>query len=113
MQKRILCSIACLFSLNVLSQYTYESGQDLYHLQTNANSFNGELAYEVSDDGISPAIDLSFDFTFYGSTFSQARMSTNGCLNFGNSGSYCNDYTPDPINGQHTYTIYAFLDRLN
>ena len=91
MQKRILCSIACLFSLNVLSQYTYESGQDLYHLQTNANSFNGELAYEVSDDGISPAIDLSFDFTFYGSTFSQARMSTNGCLNFGNSGSYCND----------------------
>jgi hypothetical protein len=23
-------------------------------------------------------------------------------------GSYCNDYTPDPINGQHTYTIYAF-----
>ena len=108
MQKRILCSIACLFSLNVLSQYTYESGQDLYHLQTNANSFNGELAYEVSDDGISPAIDLSFDFTFYGSTFSQARMATNGCLHFGNSGSYCNDYTPDPINGQHTYTLYPF-----
>jgi len=108
MQKRILCSIACLFSLNVLSQYTYESGQDLYHLQTNANSFNGELAYEVSDDGISPAIDLSFNFTFYGSAFTQARMATNGCLHFGNSGSYCNDYTPDPINGQHTYTLYPF-----
>ena len=109
MQKRILCyAIACLFSVNVLSQYTYESGQDLYHLQTNANSFNGELAYEVVDDGISPAIDLSFNFTFYGSTFSQARMATNGCLHFGNSGSYCNDYTPDPINGQHTYTIYPF-----
>ena len=108
MQKRILCSIACLFSLNVFSQYTYESGQDLYHLQTNANSFNGELAYEVSDDGVSPAIDLSFNFTFYGSTFTQARMATNGCLHFGNSGSYCNDYTPDPINGQHTFTIYPF-----
>ena len=109
MQKRILCyAIACLFSVNVLSQYTYESGQDLYHLQTNANSFNGELAYEVVDDGISPAIDLSFNFTFYGSTFTQARMATNGCLHFGNSGSYCNDYTPDPINGQHTYTIYPF-----
>ena len=109
MQKRILCyAIACLFSVNVLSQYTYESGQDLYHLQTNANSFNGELAYEVVDDGISPAIDLSFNFTFYGSTFTQARMATNGCLHFGSSGSYCNDYTPDPINGQHTYTIYPF-----
>ena len=109
MQKRILCyAIACLFSVNALSQYTYESGQDLYHLQTNANSFNGELAYEVVDDGISPAIDLSFNFTFYGSTFTQARMATNGCLHFGSSGSYCNDYTPDPINGQHTYTIYPF-----
>jgi len=109
MQKRILCyAIACLFSVNVLSQYTYESGQDLYQLQTNANNFEGELAYSVVDDGISPAIDLSFDFTFYGSTFSQARMATNGCLHFGSSGSYCNDYTPDPINGQHTYTIYAF-----
>ena len=109
MQKRILCyAVASLLSFSVYGQYTYESGQDLYHLQTNANNFEGELAYEVSDDGISPAIDLSFDFTFYGSTFSQARMATNGCLHFGNSGSYCNDYTPDPINGQHTYTIYAF-----
>ena len=108
MQKRILCyAIASLLSFSVYGQYTYESGQDLYHLQTNANNFEGELAYEV-DDGISPAIDLSFNFTFYGSTFTQARMATNGCLHFGNSGSYCNDYTPDPINGQHTYTIYPF-----
>ena len=109
MQKRILCyAVASLLSFSVYGQYTYESGQDLYHLQTNANDFEGELAYSVSDDGISPAIDLSFDFTFYGSTFSQARMATNRCLHFGSSGSYCNDYTPDPINGQHTYTIYAF-----
>jgi len=109
MQKRVLCyAVASLLSFSVYGQYTYESGQDLYHLQTNANNFEGELAYEVSDDGISPAIDLSFNFTFYGSTFTQARMATNGCLHFGNSGSYCNDYTPDPINGQHTYTIYPF-----
>ena len=109
MQKRVLCyAVASLLSFSVYGQYTYEAGQDLYHLQTNANSFEGELAYEVVDDGISPAIDLSFDFTFYGSTFTQARMATNGCLHFGNSGSYCNDYTPDPINGQHTYTIYPF-----
>jgi len=109
MPKRILCyAIASLLSFSVYGQYTYEAGQDLYHLQTNANNFEGELAYEVSDDGISPAIDLSFNFTFYGSTFTQARMSTNGCLHFGNNGSYCNDYTPDPINGQHTYTIYGF-----
>lgn len=97
-----------LLTSNLSAQYVYENNQDLYDLNANANNFEGELAYSVSDDGISPAIDLSFDFSFYGSTFSQARMATNGCLHFGSSGSYCNDYTPDPINGQHTYTIYAF-----
>ncbi len=92
MQKRVLFyALGCLVSFNVLSQYTYESDQDLYDLNANANNFNGELAYEVSDDGISPAIDLSFNFTFYCSTFSQARMATNGCLHVGNSGSYCNE----------------------
>ena len=109
MQKRILCyTIISFLSLNVYGQYTYEANQPLFDLHDNANNFQGELAYEVVDDGISPAIDLSFNFTFYGTTFSQARMATNGCLHFGNSGSYCNDYTPDPINGQHTYTIYPF-----
>lgn len=106
---RWLKVVGCLLlTSNLAAQYTYENNQDLYDLNANANNFEGELAYSVSDDGISPAIDLSFNFTFYGSTFSQARMATNGCLHFGNSGSYCNDYTPDPINGQHTYTIYPF-----
>ena len=106
---RWLKVISCLLlTSNLSAQYVYENNQDLYDLNANANNFEGELAYSVSDDGISPAIDLSFDFSFYGSTFSQARMATNGCLHFGSSGSYCNDYTPDPINGQHTYTIYPF-----
>jgi len=101
--------VSCLLLFNSLqANYTYEANQSLYDLHDNANNFQGELAYEVVDDGISPAIDLSFNFTFYGSTFSQARMATNGCLHFGNSGSYCSDYTPDPINGQHTYTLYPF-----
>ena len=101
--------INCLLLFNSLqANYTYEANQPLFDLHRNANNFQGELAYEVVDDGISPAIDLSFNFTFYGSTFSQVRMATNGCLHFGNSGDYCNDFTPDPINGQHTYTLYPF-----
>jgi len=73
MQKRVLCyAVASLLSFSVYGQYTYEAGQDLFHLQTNANNFEGELAYEVSDDGISTAIDLSSNTTFYGSTFSQS-----------------------------------------
>jgi hypothetical protein len=111
-----LCFIASLilsgiFALGVnhlKAEYIYEANQSLYQLQTNANNFEGELAYSVSDDGVSPAIDLSFNFTFYGQTFSQARIATNGCLHFKTSGSYCNDYTPDPLTGQHTYTLYPF-----
>jgi hypothetical protein len=104
----ILSGIFALGVESLQATYTYEANQPLYDLHRNANDFQGELAYEVVDDGISPAIDLSFNFTFYGSTFSQARMATNGCLHFGNSGDYCSDYTPDPINGQHTYTLYPF-----
>ena len=101
--------VNCLLFFNsIQANYTYEANQPLYDLHDNANNFQGELAYEVVDDGISPAIDLSFNFTFYGSTFSKARMATNGCLHFGDSGDYCSDYTPDPINGQHTYTLYPF-----
>jgi hypothetical protein len=103
--------LSIFFSLGVnqlKAEYIYEANQSLYHLQTNANNFEGELAYSVSDDGVSPAIDLSFNFTFYGQTFSQARMATNGCLHFKTTGSYCNDYTPDPLTGQHTYTLYPF-----
>ena len=106
MKKNIASLI--LFSSFSFSNYIPESNQPLYQLQTNANDFQGELAYEVSDDGVSPAIDLSFDFTFYDQTFDQARMATNGCLHFKTSGAYCNDYTPDPLTGQHTYTMYPF-----
>ena len=106
MKKNLVSLI--LFSSFIFSNYIPESNQPLYQLQTNANSFEGELAYEVSDDGVSPAIDLSFNFTFYDQTFSQARMATNGCLHFITSGNYCNDYTPDPLTGQHTYTMYPF-----
>ena len=48
MQKRILCyAVASLLSLVYMDNTLMKSGQDLYHLQTNANNFEGELAYEV------------------------------------------------------------------
>lgn len=61
--KKSIVSLA-LFSSFIFSNYIPESNQPLYQLQTNANNFQGELAYEVADDGVSPAIDLSFNFTF-------------------------------------------------
>jgi len=104
MQKRILCTIACLFSLNVSSQYIYEANQDLYDLQTNSS---GSTGLGSNDDSVSAAFDLGFTFTFYGNDFTKARMATNGCLHFNLTGSYCGDYTPDPL-PQYTNTLFPF-----
>mgnify|MGYP003125213977 FL=1 len=110
MLRRILW-LVFIFCLKIQSQYIYEANQPLYHLQTNANSFEGELAYEIVDDGISPAIDFSFDFNFYGNTFNSARMATNGCLHLGLTSTayadYCGDFTPDPL-PRYKNTLYPF-----
>ena len=105
MQKRILCyAIACLLSLNVSSTYIYEANQSLIDL-TNQS---GTTSLNAGDDQVSAAFNLGFTFDFYGQAFTQARMATNGCLHFKTSGAYCNDYTPDPLASQYTYTMLPF-----
>ena len=88
------------------ASYVYEPNQALIDLQNNyiATSFN----LNGSDDGVSSMHNLGFTFDFYGEAFTQARMATNGCLHFKAGNSYCNDYTPDPLTGQHTFTMYPF-----
>ena len=105
MQKRILCyAIACLLSLNVFSQYIYEANQSLIDL-TNQS---GTTSLNSQDDQVSSAFNLGFTFDFYGQAFTQARMATNGCLHFKTSGAFCNDFTPDPLTSQYTYTLLPF-----
>ena len=95
-----------LFASTVNATYVYEANQSLIDLKTNyiATSYN----LNAGDDQVSSVFNLDFTFTFYEQDFTSARMATNGCLHFGSSGSYCNDYTPDPLAGQHTYTLYPF-----
>tara|TARA_R100000541_G_scaffold9429_1_gene17056 strand:+ start:1422 stop:3974 length:2553 start_codon:yes stop_codon:yes gene_type:complete len=105
MQKRILCyAIACLLSLNVFSQYVYEANQSLIDL-TNQS---GTTSLNSQDDQVSATFNLGFTFDFYGQAFTQARMATNGCLHFKTSGAFCNDFTPDPLTSQYTYTLLPF-----
>jgi len=66
---------------------------------------SGTSQWNVSDDGRSSAINLGFTFDFYGNSYTQGYMATNGCFSF--TTSYCNDYTPDPL-PDTTYTIYPF-----
>ena len=105
MQKRILCyAVACLLSLNVFSQYIYEGNQSLIDLTNQSGTTN----LNSGDDQVSNAFSLGFNFDFYNQTFNSARIATNGCLYFKTSGAYCNDYTPDPLANQYTYTMLPF-----
>ena len=93
-----------LLTSNLSAQYVYEANQNLYDLQTNSS---GSTGLGSNDDSVSAAFDLGFTFTFYGNDFTKARMATNGCLHFNLTGSYCGDYTPDPL-PQYTNTLFVF-----
>ena len=95
---------AFLFVSTVSATYVYEASQPLYDLQTNSA---GSTGLGSNDDSVSAAFDLGFTFTFYGNDFTKARMATNGCLHFNLTGSYCGDYTPDPL-PQYTNTLFPF-----
>jgi len=91
-----------LLSLNLTATYIYEGNQGLIDL----TGVSGTTSLAAGDDQVSNAFNLGFTFDYYGQAFTQARVATNGCLHFKTSGAYCNDYTPDPLTGQHTYTLY-------
>ena len=94
---------ALLFVSTINAGYIYEANQSLIDLTGESNTTN----MGVGDDQVSSAFNLDFTFTFYGEDFTSARMATNGCLHFGSTGGYCNDYTPDPL-PEITYTLYPF-----
>jgi len=100
----VLSVAALVFASKGNSQYIYEANQALYDLQTNSS---GSTGLGSNDDSVSAAFDLGFTFTFYGNDFTKARMATNGCLHFNLTGSYCGDYTPDPL-PQYTNTLFPF-----
>jgi len=102
--KNLLLSSLLFLSATINATYVYEANQALYDLQTNSA---GSTGLGSNDDAVSGAFNIGFTFDFYGQSFTQARMATNGCLHFKTSGAYCNDYTPDPL-PEVTYTLYPF-----
>jgi len=102
--KNLIITSLLLFGNILGATYVYEADQDLYDLQTNSS---GSTGLGSNDDSVSPAFNLGFTFTFYGNDYTQARMATNGCLHFNLTGSYCGDYTPDPL-PQYTNTLFPF-----
>ena len=104
MLKNLIITSLLFICTTLSADYIYEANQDLYDLQTNPS---GSTGLGSNDDSVSGAFDLGFTFTFYGNDYTQARMATNGCLHFNLTGSYCGDYTPDPL-PQYTNTLFVF-----
>jgi hypothetical protein len=111
MQKRILCyAVACLFSVTALSQTTVTLIQDkpIWDLRLeNATNMS------ASDDDTSQVFDFGFDFNFFGETFNQGYMASNGCLILGSLSTAntweknCTQYNPSPSPNTN-YTMYPF-----
>ena len=59
-------------------EYIYESGQPLIDLYNMAGTTN----LNSGDDQWSGKVNLGFTFDRWGYNWTQARMSTNGCVNF-------------------------------
>ena len=101
--KKNLIILSCLISNFSFANYIYENNQSLFDLTTQS----GVTSLNAGDDQVSAVFNLDFTFNFYGEGFTSARMATNGCLHFNSSGSYCNDYTPDPL-PQYDNTLFPF-----
>ena len=112
MQKRILCyAVALLFSSFLPSQETtvvYSADKPIWDLR-----LDNATDMSAPDDGTSQVFNLGFDFTFFGETFNQAYMASNGCLIFGtlatnnNWEKNCTQYNPSPEPNTN-YTMYPF-----
>ena len=101
--KKNLIILSFLISNFSFANYIYENNQPLFDLTTQS----GVTSLNAGDDQVSAVFNLDFTFNFYGEGFTSARMATNGCLHFDSSGSYCNDYTPDPL-PQYNNTLFPF-----
>ena len=99
---KIVCCL--LLTGNLSAAYIYEANQSLFDLTNESGTTN----LNAGDDQVSNAFNLGFTFDFYGQSFTQGRMATNGCLHFKTSGAYCSDYRPDPLTNQYTYTLLPF-----
>ena len=111
MQKRILCyAVACLLSVSLFGQVTttVTSNNQLWDLR-----LDNATDMSASDDGTSQVFNFGFDFNFFGETFNQGYMASNGCLILGSLSTVdtweknCTQYNPSPSPNTN-YTMYPF-----
>jgi hypothetical protein len=101
---------ACLLSVSLFSQVTttVTSNNQLWDLR-----LDNATDMSASDDGTSQVFNFGFDFNFFGETFNQGYMASNGCLILGSLSTAdtweknCTQYNPSPSPNTN-YTMYPF-----
>ena len=84
------------------SVYNFEGGKSLIDLY----DVTGTTNMNACDDCVSGwSSGFPFTFTIWGESYTKAKMSTNGCVNF--TGLNCQDYTPQPLPYRDN-TLYPF-----
>lgn len=73
--KNVMLAVLCLFGLEAVAQYTVTPIPSQQYTATLPVAF-------TQDDMYSAAIPLNFDFDFFGNTYNQVMVSTNGYVNF-------------------------------
>ena len=98
----LFCSCTYGASTSDPTAYIYEGSQSLIDL----SGMSGTTNMNAGDDQVSGwSPDFGFNFDIWGNSYSKAKMSTNGCVNF--SGLNCSDYTPQPL-PYRDETLYPF-----
>jgi hypothetical protein len=98
----LFCSCTYGASTSDPTAYIYEGSQSLIDL----SGMSGTTNMNAGDDQVSGwSPDFGFNFDIWGNSYSKAKMSTNGCVNF--SGLNCSDYTPQPLPYKDE-TLYPF-----
>ncbi|SVE00304.1 uncharacterized protein METZ01_LOCUS453158, partial [marine metagenome] len=86
MMKRFIYLLIFLFSISasaqiILTQDTTVCGLQTLQLHAFSGGSNGNSLF-LTDDTHSPIVNIGFPFTFYGNTYTQLLISTNGYLTF-------------------------------
>ena len=100
----------CLLSVSLFGQVTttVTSNNQLWDLR-----LDNATDMSASDDGTSQSFNFGFDFNFFGETFTNAYMASNGCLILGSLSTAdtweknCTQYNPSPSPNTN-YTMYPF-----
>jgi len=113
--KKLLLLLMALFPVSVMTQeiYQYTTVPITYEQQNWVNLNQTQQGSNFWDDEVR-AIDIGFDFTFYGETFNTLYLSNNGLLSFTAPINGCCSGEPLPTSSFYDYSIFfLWTDLIN